>query len=207
MLTVSAGKSHIEPIAPGTYPAVCYGLIDLGEQYSERFEKWTRKVLVMWELPGEKIDLGDELPQSRVISQKYTASLNDRAVLRKDLAAWRGRDFTDAELRKFDLKTIVGAPCLLNIIHRDYNGSTYAFVSAVMKLAKGMVTDEPTLPQIVFDLDTDDLSMLDLMPEWVVTQIKASKQYKERTGQIRSVDVDELDIEPDDIDSDNDVPF
>lgn len=206
MLTVSAGNSGIPPIEAGTYPAVCYGLVDLGEQYSEAYEKWTRKVMLMWELPTEKIELGD-YPVSRTITQKYTASLNERAALRRDLAAWRGRDFTDEELRCFDLRSIVGAPCMLNIIHREYNGNTYANISAIMKMPKGMQVEKGTLEKIVFDLDTDPLNLIDeKLPEWVGKQIKESRQYKERAfGKPEAPELDDLDI-PDEDDMDE-VPF
>lgn len=209
MLTLSAnistGAARIQPIEPGTYPAVCYGLIDLGDQLNATYQKWQPKVLVMFELPGETIDLGDG-PVSRVISQKYTASLNERSALRRDLAAWRSRDFTDEELECFDLRTIVGAPCLLNIVHREYNGSTYANISGIMKMPKGMPVSKPTLEKIVFDIDNDPLTMLDDMPEWVAKQIKESPQYKTRTAPV--TDVNNLDI-PDESDEyeDDDVPF
>lgn len=207
MLTVSAGSAHIAPIEPGTYPAYCYGLIDLGEQYNEKYAKWARKVLIMWEIADrdQDLDLGGDHPEPRTISQQYTASINERAALRRDLTSWRGRDFTPAELQKFDLHSVVGAPCMLSIVHREYNNNTYAAISAITKLPKGLVPDDPVLERIVFDLDTSDLKMMELMPEWVENKIKESKQYKERTGTApQPVDIDELDLptEPDD-----DVPF
>lgn len=205
MLTISENTtSRIPPIEPGPYPAVCYGLIDLGEQFSETYQKWTRKILLMWELPGEIVDTGAGEPGSRVISQKYTASLNERSALRRDLVSWRGRDFTEAELKAFDLRNIVGAPCLLNIVNREYNGSTYANISSIMKLPKNMPIDTPSLAHVVFDLDTDDLAMVDQLPEWIGKQIKESRQYKERSaGKPKCPEgVDEYDDAPED-----EVPF
>lgn len=206
MLTVSSGGSGIQPIEPGTYPAVCYGLIDLGEQYSEAYAKWSRKVLILWELPGEIFDRGTGEPSSRVISQKYTMSLNERAALRRDLSAWRGRDFTKEEEKAFDLRTIVGAPCLLSVIHREYNGSTYANISAIMKLPKGMEVGKPSMEQIVFDLDNDDLDIVEDMPEWIQRQIKDSKQYKERMfGKPTPPNLDDMDLTGEE--DDEEVPF
>lgn len=192
-LYVSAGSSNISPIEPGSYPAICYGLIDLGEQYSETYDKWTAKVLLMWEIPGEKIDLGGDEPVSRTITKSYSCSLNEKATLRKDLAAWRGRDFTQEELRKFDLRTIVGAPCLLNIIHRENNNRTYADISAIMKMPKGMFTEPHTLPRIIFDLDEDSLEVIEALPEWVQNRIKESRTYKERVFGKKVTPVDEMD--------------
>lgn len=207
MLTISETTSNrIPPIEAGTYPAICYGLIDLGDQYSEAYQKWTKKVLVMWELPGEIFDSGSGEPSTRVISQRYTASLNDRSALRRDLIAWRGRDFTPDELAGFNLRAIMGKPCLLNIVHRDYQGTTYANVGGVMKLPKGMHVEKPSLEQIVFDIDLDDLAMLEKMPEWVQNLIKQSRQYKERTG-TAPAESQKMNDYGDEVEDDDDVPF
>jgi hypothetical protein len=64
--------------------------------------------------------------------------LHEKARLRKDLESWRGRAFTDAELKNFDLEVLIGANCLLNVVQSSKNGSTYANVSAVMPIKKGM---------------------------------------------------------------------
>src|SRR5262249_30756803 len=76
------------------------------------------------------------------VSRVYTLSLNELSILRKDLAAWRSRDFTDDELKGFDLETIIGHACLLNVAHENRNGETYANVTAVMKLPKGMTAPQ-----------------------------------------------------------------
>lgn len=206
MLTVSASAAPIAPIAPGSYPAYCYGLIDLGEQFNEKFSKWSRKVLIMWEIADQDqyIDIGGEM-SPRSISQKYTMSLNERSALYRDLTAWRGREFTPEELKSFDLRNIVGSPCMLNIQHREYNGNTFASIGGIMKLPRNLQPDPPKLETIVFDLDTDDLKMLEIMPEWVEKQIKESKTYKDRTGANPPADIADLDIPvEDDLDE---VPF
>ena len=37
----------IPPMDAGTYAAVCVGVVDLGEQYSETFKKYSDKVLLI----------------------------------------------------------------------------------------------------------------------------------------------------------------
>ncbi len=180
ILSENNGGSHIEPIEPGTYPALCYGLVDAGDTYNETYDKWSRKVIILWELPGEKLDLGGDEPVSRTISKTYTASLNDKAKLRADLQAWRGRPFTAEELASFDLRTIVGAPCFLNIQQREYKDRTYADVAGIVKLPKGMPVPVGTLEKLVFDLDTDKLSMLEDMPSWIAERIRKSRTYEAR---------------------------
>lgn len=138
-LYASADNHVVTPIDEGTHPAICYGLIDLGEQYNEYYQKWKKKVLVLWEIPGEKFDFGCEKSMNRTISKTYTLSLNEKSDLRRDLAAWRGRDFTVAELKNFDLRNILGVPCLLSVIHREYGDRIFADVGSVMKLPKGIL--------------------------------------------------------------------
>ena len=174
-----SSASTIDPIEEGTYLGVCSMLIDLGMQYSEQYKNRSRKVLIGWEIPEETIEL-DDGPHPRTISKTYTASLNERANLRADLAAWRGRDFTDTELAAFDLHNIIGASCLINIIHSTRDGRTYANISSIMALPKGMAKGKLAEPPIVFDLDTDPLEALDKMPKWIVERIKKSETYQER---------------------------
>lgn len=168
------------PIPEGVHVAVCYGVIDLGEQFNEKFGKSTNKVLIMWELPDE-MEEGQELP--RVFSQRYTASLNSKSKLRKDLAAWRGRDFTDKELEAFDLKNILGTSCQIQISHKENNGKTFANLAAIMALPKGMPKRMPMHEVISFDLDEDGLEKLKDIPDWIVNIIKESETFKARAGE------------------------
>lgn len=120
----------------GTFPAVCVDNVDLGKIKStwDGEERERHMVRLVWQL--------DELdPENKpyFVKQDYTASLAEKAKLRKQLESWRGRAFTEAELFGFDLDAILGAGCLLNIVHNKGNrGGTFANVAAVMKLAKGM---------------------------------------------------------------------
>jgi hypothetical protein len=91
----------------GTHAARCIRLIDLGTQQGEWQGKPTFKnqVLVMWELPDELMEAQDDgQPRPFIVSKFYTNSLSEKANLRKDLTTWRGRDFTDDELDRFDLQ-------------------------------------------------------------------------------------------------------
>lgn len=177
-LFVNEGAGTTIPLlAEDVYPAVCCMLVDLGEQYSERFNNTQRKVLISWELPGEKLDNGE----TRRLSNTYTASLNSKGNLRKDLISWRGRDFTVEELKKFDLRNIVGAPCMLSVIHKvGQDGNKRAVIGGIMKLPKGMPLPTLTNGFTIFDLDDPDAEakMSDL-PEWIQTRIKESETWKE----------------------------
>lgn len=183
LIVANNGGAGFAPIEPGTYTAICYSMIDLGNQYSEMYDNWQHKVLIGFEIPSETYTSESGEESSRSISKRYTASLNEKASLRKDLASWRGRDFTDEELKGFNLANILGAPCMINIINRERNGRTYAEISGIMKLPKGMPVPFGRLEKISFDIDESPLAMIDTMPQWIQDTIRESKEYKARTGQ------------------------
>ena len=200
-LTVNATEgTGIQPIAEGTYLAICNMLVDLGLQFNETYKNSSRKVLIGWEIPDETYEYDGETHR-KTLSKRYTASLSERATLRQDLAAWRGRDFTQEELAAFDLRNIVGVSCLINVIHKESNGKTYANISSIMALPKGMKKAALNEPPIIFDLDTDDLSVIDNLPAWIGEIIKKSETYLERT--VKPVEVSEI---PED-DSEEQLPF
>lgn len=185
-LTVSESGAKEFPILPeGSYAAICNMLIDLGMQYNEAYKNSSRKVLIGWELPEERIEInGESVP--RTINQRYTASLNEKSILRRDLAAWRGRDFNAAELEEFNLRNIVGAPCLLQVIHRECNGKKYANVASIMSLPKGMSKPQPFEPPLVYDIDEDDPKMVDDFPAWIKETIKKSESYQARIAPVNT---------------------
>ena len=201
MLTASASSGgSFSPIPEGTYSAVCNMLVDLGMQRNETYNNVSRKVLISWQLPDETIEIeGKDEP--RVISKRYTLSLDDRSNLRADLAAWRGRDFTPEELQAFDLRNIVGAPCLINIIHKENNGKKYANISSIMALPKGMPRPQMAGEPTVFDLDESPLSGINNLPKWIAETIYKSETYKERVAAGVEPEFKELD------DWDGELPF
>lgn len=201
MLTASASSGgSFAPIPEGTYLAVCNMLVDLGMQRNETYNNVSRKVLIGWQLPDETIEI-DGKEEPRAISKRYTLSLDDRSNLRADLAAWRGRDFTQEELQAFDLRNIVGAPCLINIIHKENNGKKYANISSIMALPKGMPRPQMSAEPTVFDLDESPLSDIAKLPKWIAETIYKSETYQERVNVGVEPEIKALD------DDDGDVPF
>ena len=198
-LTVNVNKqSSIAPIPQGTYLAVCYMLVDLGMQYSEAFKKSSRKVLIGWEVPEETITIdGEERPRN--ITKQYTASLNESASLRQDLAAWRGRDFTPEELEAFDLRNIVGTSCMINVVHKvKKDGKTFANIQSIMALPKGMPKGELDQKPVIFDLDTAEVEQVDGLPGWIADMIKKSSTYQEKL--VKAPEMTEAE-------DDGDIPF
>jgi len=183
-MIVSSTGGDFKPIPEGTYIATCVRVIDLGTQITtfQGADKLQRKVLIAWEVPDEMVEFDGER-RPALIMQRYTASLSDKATLRKHLEAWRGRRFTEDELKGFDLKNVLGKACQLQVLHSE-NGA-YANVAAIMAVPKGMPAPDVHHPLVHFSLDEGEFSVgiFDGLSDKLKAQIASSPEYKARTGQ------------------------
>ena len=179
-LIVSESKK-IELIPEGVQLAVCQALIDIGEQYSQKFDKWNRKVIVVWELPSLKGVDQEGKEYTRKVSREYTAFLGEKTNLEKDLNSWRGKSFTAEERKAFDLKTILNVGCQIQIIHKEKERGPYAEISGIMALPLGMKVD-PTEQPYVFDIEDESTwSNFSKIPKWIQDKIVTSKEYSTST--------------------------
>lgn len=170
-----SGGGNFTPAPAGTHVARCFRIIDLGTQHGEYKGQPTRRsqVLVSWELPNETIEIENEL-RPVTTSKFYTNSLGEKANLRKDLETWRGRAFTDDELRKFDLENVVGIPCMLTIISGD-NGKTK--VAGVSGLPRGTECPPQVNDSFTFWLDEWDDDKFAEVSDGVKAIIQKSEEY------------------------------
>lgn len=169
-----------DPIEAGVYHAICYGVVDLGTQFSQVYNTEARKVLIMFELPTERINKdGKDLP--RAISRQFTLSLNPKSSLRPFLEGWRGKEFSEAEAKGFDVGKLIGANCQLNIIHSTRNGKTYADISSATPLLKGTPKRELENQPLFFSFD-DNMELPEHCPDWVAERIQKSAESTGRTG-------------------------
>jgi hypothetical protein len=135
-IPVSAGNSSaFVPCPVGVHQGVCVDVVDMGmlKVTWNGVEKTQHKIRIVWQI--EEL-MGDGKPF--IVQKRYTASLHEKSKLRPELESWRGRAFTEDELQEFDLEKLIGANCLLNVAHVQKDGKTYANVTAVMPLKKGM---------------------------------------------------------------------
>lgn len=128
-------SNEFVPAPSGAHAAVCVDVVDLGileVNYGGKTKK-QHKIRVVWQISE---NMGDGKPF--IVQKRYTLSLHEKAGLTKDLESWRGRSFTEEEANGFDVETIIGVPCMVNVIQQQKEGSTYANITAVMRLPKGM---------------------------------------------------------------------
>ena len=169
-IIVKGSNTKFETAPAGTHVAICYGVFDMGTQVG--FEnKLTRKVRICWELSNELMSDGRPF----TVSVYHTMSLNEKSNLRRDLVAWRGKQFSDDEIKSFDLASLLGKPAMLGVIHEPDGDKTWANVSSLSSLPKGMPV--PTQVNESRQYSIDD-PIPDWMPDWITNKIKDSVEKK-----------------------------
>jgi hypothetical protein len=201
---------QFERCPPGLHLARCYRIIDLGTQKSEYMGqvKYQHKIMIGWEIHGTD-DSGQPLQmmdgRSFAIFKNYTLSWSEKANLRLDLQSWRGKPFTQEEMRRFDLKNVLGAWCMLNIIESEgNNGNIYSNAKGVTPVPA--IIKQNGLPQAInaneiFNLQEPDLTLFETFSDNLKAKISSSPEW-EKIGKPQKntlIRVDE--------DEDSDIPF
>lgn len=181
-------RPKVPPVEPGVYMAICVGVIDLGEQYSEKFKSYSNKLRIVWELVGETVELdGEQKP--RQLSKEFTFSSNKKSNLRAFLTSWNGRTYTDEEFADLELFDQIGKACQLQIVLNDTG--EYANIDSIMAIPKGVPVPSTDTTPIIWDMDNWDDEVFAALPEWTQEQIKKSTQYQKAHAP-----ADELEIKP-----------
>ena len=180
MILTDTGGTAFTPCPAGSYLARCVRLIDIGTQTTD-FQgeaKTAHKLLLAFEVVDDETRRDDGAPF--VLSKRYTASLHEKSALRKDLASWRGRDFTPEELKGFDLANVLGKNAFISVVEQSKDGRTFANMASVMKPPKGMVAPEGTCtePLLHWDMAAPDWTVFDQLHEKLQAQIAASPEFK-----------------------------
>ena len=179
-------KPKAPPVEPGVYMAVCVGVIDLGEQYSEMFKSYSNKVMFVWELPGETIEIeGEQKP--RQLSKEFTISSSKKGNLRGCIESWNGKSYTDDEFMNFDLFDQVGKPCQLNVVLNDTK--EYANVDNLMPIPRGFPAPTTNTELVKWDMEAWDDEVFKKIPEWIQEKIKKSTQYQKDHAPTDTVEV------------------
>tara|TARA_R110000744_G_scaffold69132_4_gene140428 strand:+ start:17 stop:655 length:639 start_codon:yes stop_codon:yes gene_type:complete len=210
-LNLKAEGNDFETLSAGQHLGVCYRIVDLGtreEQYKENPPKKRTLIHVTWETQEELMEDGRPFATGR----SYTASLNENATFYKDLVTWRGKPFSEEELKGFDVSKMLGVPANIHIEHND-DGKPR--IKNIFKPDNFKRT--PTInAAFVFDLDIycnefngnssdETKAMCDIfaeLPEWQRNLIEDSYEYLAANDGATPVEEDVVDP-----DFDDDIPF
>ena len=131
----------------GTVLAVCAGVWDLGMQKTSYngIDKLQHKVVIAWEL-SQLIDApeSDYNGMPYMLSKTYTLSLYENSNLRKVLESWRGKSFDEETIKNgFDVEKLYGINCLVGVSHVTKGDKTYANITSLLPLMKGIESIQP----------------------------------------------------------------
>lgn len=192
LMAKDSGGGSFTPVAPGMHLARCYRIVDLGTQKSEYQGqiKHLKKVMLQFEVHGED-ESGKALVTAKnepmSISKNFTLSLAEKATLRKDLQAWRGKDFTSDELRGFELKNILGAWAMITAAKSiGNNGKEYTNVISINPVP--VAIKKAGLPEgfnklSMFVIDEPDMELFETFGNGLKEKIQATPEWRARDDQ------------------------
>lgn len=178
---------NFERTPAGMHLARCYRIVDLGTQESTYMgqAKFSHKIMIGWEIHATNEDGSPLLMKDgRLfgIFKNYTLSWAEKSNLRNDLQGWRGKPFLAEEMKRFDLKNILGAWCMLNVIDREgQNGKIYSNVATITPVP-GMMKQNglpaPVNPNELFTLADPDMHVFANFSDYLKKKIESSPEWK-----------------------------
>ena len=144
IIASDSGSKDFDPAPAGAHFAVCCDVVDLGMVTTsyEGKESKRRMVRLAFQL-NEASGLRDD-GKRWLVTKSMTLSLHEKAALRAFGEAWRGKSFTEEELKGFDVENMLGACCQLLLLHeKGKNDRIYANIKTVMPFPKGMTKFAP----------------------------------------------------------------
>lgn len=170
----SNGGGDFKRAPAGSHIAVCNLVADCGLQPgSQSFPAPKRKIYIRFEIPTERVQYekdGKEVEGPLTIGSFYTASMNEKATLRKHLEGWRGKAFSDDEAAAFDVSAILGKPCMLSVVESESGGKTYSNISGIGAVPKGF--DAPKAENPLLYYDEENQKQFDELPKWLREKIE-----------------------------------
>lgn len=184
-----SGGGSFTPVAPGMHLARCYRIVDMGTQKTE-FQgqaKHLQKVMLQFEVHGED-DNGKPLLTAKgepmSISKNFTLSLAEKATMRKDLQAWRGREFTPEELRGFELKNVLGAWAMITASKAvGNNGKEYTNIVSINPVPAAI--KKAGMPEgfnklAMFVISNPDMELFETFGNGLKEKITSSPEWRAR---------------------------
>ncbi len=172
-------------LAPlGTHVARCISFIHIGtnEETFKGEPKMFNKIRLTFELPNELMEFADG-KKPMVHSQEYTLSMAPKANLRRLVEGMLGVALRDDEADAFDTESIVGMPCLMQIIHKtSAKGNKRAEIASAMPLAKGQIAPSQVNPSKILSYGNWDKELFEAQPNFIKDKIMSSREYQAMIG-------------------------
>jgi hypothetical protein len=175
-----SGKKYVL-VPQGLHLGICVSVIDLGTHIGEwkGKKREQRKLSIAFELPEHIIEDGDQAGMPRVISGWYTASLFDKAELRKLLEGWRGQAYTEAEIKKgVDLQKVLGKPGQVQVFHKETKNGTRSTIANVLPFPKNTPVPTAVRELEYFSFEEYNDAALQRLPDTFKAFVMESQEWK-----------------------------
>ena len=166
-----------ELVEGGSYPGRCIRVVNMGTHeniYKGEVKPDVLKVMLSFEI-NEPMESGKPF----CFNRKYTASISENAHLGKHLKKWRGKAFTQDELDDFDLNSIIGIPCMVELITKvGKDGKTRNEIVDISRIPKGLEANAQVNESFLFEIDeinnVEKLKLLWGLERW---NIQRSREF------------------------------
>lgn len=179
-------KPALPPVPAGQYLAVCVGVFDLGEQYSEKYKTYSPKIMITFDIPSVTIEV-DGKQEPRQLSREFTISGKSNSNLRSFISSWNGVQYSDEAFGEFDPLTHVGKPAMISVVLNDTG--EYANIDTIMPLFPGLPAPTTATAMQTWDMDAWNDEGFEKLPAWVQEKIKKSTQYQKLHAPADTIEV------------------
>ena len=181
MLTPPKKNQSFEPVPAGNHVARLFEIIHIGTIPTEwqGQEKMTDKIRLSFELCNERKEFKEgegEKPFS--ISREFTYSFGAKGNLRPFIDGMTGTKMNDGEFP--DLEALLGEACLLNVVHVENDGKTYANIQGASPLPKGMEAPELFNEIRMVDINSTSWDVINALPDFILKKMYSSEEFSNR---------------------------
>jgi hypothetical protein len=165
------------------WPGLVYYVFHNGSS-TQTVEATLKTAIPEWNEPKKYTDKdGKEVESVFSISKEMTFSMGKKSNLRPLVEGMVGRALSDDEAFEFDLDTLLGQSCVLNIIHdkSKTTGNPYSKIASAMPLMKGMVAPEAVNQLRIIDVATSPEEDINFLYDKLRDKMKSSKEWLERS--------------------------
>lgn len=169
------GPRVLPPVGPTL--GICYQIIDLGTQVEDGpwGEKQKRKVRLTFELPNETHTFREENGEEPfVVSMEIPVYSTEKSNWFKLVKSWTGKELTP----DFDIESLLGKPGMVNIVHKEHKGETYANIEGVMPVPKGFtVPKKGHNPCVYWGIENGEDAFFETLPDFLKKKINACLEW------------------------------
>jgi hypothetical protein len=206
-------RKEFSPVPKGNHVARLYQIVHIGT-VPTTFQGETRmtdKVRLTFELCNERKAFKEGEPEKPYsVSREFTFSMGKKSNLRAFVEGFGGTKLHDEEAYNFDIDKLLGEACLLNVVHVEKDGATYANIAGASPLPKGLEAPALYNEADLIDVNTASFDEIDALPEFLREKIKSSEEFAAKVrhqGNMEAASLEKPRTSTDDDEFDGVVPF